>query len=145
MRALGAVARTMRGGLSPRAYVGAELPDVLALADVVISRNGTGTITELTALGKVAGFVPHATSAGNEQVDNAEHLATNGAAVTLVGDVTAERLWVATSRTRSSSGRDHGRPLRTGSTHSRRRAVTSLPKERGLNPVNGAVPTAPTP
>lgn len=71
----------------------AELPDVLALADVVISRSGAGTIAELTALGKAAVFVPLATSAGNEQVHNAEHLATHGAAVTLVGDVTAERLW----------------------------------------------------
>ena len=60
VRALGAVARTMRGGLSPRAYVGAELPDVLALADVVISRNGTGTITELTALGKRSTWRPTA-------------------------------------------------------------------------------------
>ncbi|WP_327122734.1 glycosyltransferase [Streptomyces sp. NBC_01727] len=73
----------------------AELLDVLALADVVISRGGAGTIAELTALGKAAAFVPLATSAGNEQVDNAEHLAANGAAVTLVGDVTAERLWAS--------------------------------------------------
>ncbi|MEU8836449.1 glycosyltransferase [Streptomyces sp900116325] len=35
-------------------------PDVLALADVVISRNGTGTITELTALGKRSTWRPTA-------------------------------------------------------------------------------------
>ncbi|MET7846359.1 glycosyltransferase [Streptomyces sp. NPDC005356] len=39
------------------AYVGPELPDVLALADVVISRSGAGTIAELTALGKAAVLV----------------------------------------------------------------------------------------
>ena len=39
-------------------FVGAELPDVLALADVVISRSGAGTIAELTALGKPAVLVP---------------------------------------------------------------------------------------
>ncbi|MFJ6141251.1 glycosyltransferase [Kitasatospora sp. NPDC092286] len=38
-------------------FAGAELPDVLALADVVISRSGAGTIAELTALGKAAVFV----------------------------------------------------------------------------------------
>ncbi|MFC5800019.1 UDP-N-acetylglucosamine--N-acetylmuramyl-(pentapeptide) pyrophosphoryl-undecaprenol N-acetylglucosamine transferase [Streptomyces formicae] len=73
-------------------YVGAELPDILALADVVISRSGAGTIAELTALGKPGVFVPLATSAGNEQAHNARHLADNGAAVALIDDVTAERL-----------------------------------------------------
>jgi UDP-N-acetylglucosamine--N-acetylmuramyl-(pentapeptide) pyrophosphoryl-undecaprenol N-acetylglucosamine transferase len=73
-------------------YVGAELPDVLALADVVISRSGAGTIAELTALGKAAVFVPLATSAGNEQVHNARHLADNGAALALIDDVSPERL-----------------------------------------------------
>jgi UDP-N-acetylglucosamine--N-acetylmuramyl-(pentapeptide) pyrophosphoryl-undecaprenol N-acetylglucosamine transferase len=100
-------------------YVGAELPDVLALADVVISRSGAGTIAELTALGKAAVFVPLATAAGNEQVHNAEHLATNGAAVTLVGDVTAERLWTAVAPLLTDSqqrtamaerARSYGRP-----------------------------------
>ncbi|MFE3129699.1 glycosyltransferase, partial [Streptomyces hydrogenans] len=69
-----------------------ELPDVLALADVVISRSGAGTLAELTALGKPAVFVPLATSAGNEQAHNARHLEEVGAAVALVGDVSADRL-----------------------------------------------------
>ncbi len=49
------------------------------------------------------------------------------------------RQYAATSSTRSSSGRLHGRPLRTGSAPSRRSAVTSLPNWRGLNPLNGAI------
>ncbi|NEA64676.1 UDP-N-acetylglucosamine--N-acetylmuramyl-(pentapeptide) pyrophosphoryl-undecaprenol N-acetylglucosamine transferase [Streptomyces sp. SID12488] len=73
-------------------YVGAELPDVLALADLVVSRSGAGTIAELTALGKPGVFVPLATSAGNEQVHNARHLADNGAALALVDDVSPEGL-----------------------------------------------------
>lgn len=73
-------------------YVGAELPDVLALADVVISRSGAGTIAELTALGKPGVFVPLATSAGNEQAHNARHLADNQAALALIDDVSADRL-----------------------------------------------------
>ncbi|WP_436772541.1 UDP-N-acetylglucosamine--N-acetylmuramyl-(pentapeptide) pyrophosphoryl-undecaprenol N-acetylglucosamine transferase [Yinghuangia sp. YIM S09857] len=73
-------------------FVGPELPDVLALADVVVSRSGAGTIAELTALGKTAVFVPLASSAGNEQAHNARHLADGGAAVALLGDVSAEAL-----------------------------------------------------
>lgn len=55
-------------------FVGPELPDVLALADVVIFRSGAGTIAELTALGKPSVLIPLATSAGNEQEHNALHL-----------------------------------------------------------------------
>ena len=68
-------------------FIGPELPDVLALADVVISRSGAGTIAELTALGKAAVFIPLASSAGNEQAYNASHLADAGAAVALSGEV----------------------------------------------------------
>ncbi|WP_435849429.1 UDP-N-acetylglucosamine--N-acetylmuramyl-(pentapeptide) pyrophosphoryl-undecaprenol N-acetylglucosamine transferase [Streptomyces tibetensis] len=64
--------------------VGPELPDVLALADVVISRSGAGTIAELTALGKPSVLIPLATSAGNEQEHNALHVQQAGAAVALV-------------------------------------------------------------
>jgi UDP-N-acetylglucosamine--N-acetylmuramyl-(pentapeptide) pyrophosphoryl-undecaprenol N-acetylglucosamine transferase len=65
-------------------FVGPELPDVLALADVVISRSGAGTIAELTALGKPSVLIPLATSAGNEQEHNALHLQDAGAAVALL-------------------------------------------------------------
>lgn len=73
-------------------FLGAELPDVLALADVVISRSGAGTLAELTALGKPAVFMPLATSAGNEQAHNARHLADAGAALALLGEVTPQAL-----------------------------------------------------
>lgn len=55
-------------------FVGEELPYVLALADVVVSRSGAGTLAELTALGMPAVFVPLASSAGQEQAHNARHL-----------------------------------------------------------------------
>ncbi|MGC9542809.1 glycosyltransferase [Streptomyces sp. UG1] len=67
-------------------FVGPELPDVLALADVVVSRSGAGTLAELTVLGKAAVFIPLATSAGNEQAHNARHLHDAGAAVALLGE-----------------------------------------------------------
>ena len=69
-------------------FVGAELPDVLALADVVVSRSGAGTIAELTALGKPSVLVPLPSSAGNEQVLGARRLQDLGAAVALEGDLT---------------------------------------------------------
>ncbi len=67
-------------------FVGPELPDVLALASIVIARSGAGTISELTALGKPSILVPLASSAGNEQEHNALHLQQAGAAVALTGD-----------------------------------------------------------
>jgi UDP-N-acetylglucosamine--N-acetylmuramyl-(pentapeptide) pyrophosphoryl-undecaprenol N-acetylglucosamine transferase len=75
-------------------FVGAELPDVFALADIVISRSGAGTLAELTALGKPSVLVPLIPSSGNEQEHNARHLAEAGASRALVGsDATPENLW----------------------------------------------------
>ncbi|WP_432092609.1 UDP-N-acetylglucosamine--N-acetylmuramyl-(pentapeptide) pyrophosphoryl-undecaprenol N-acetylglucosamine transferase [Streptomyces sp. bgisy100] len=121
--ALRASAAELPPGLTTRYYltgfVGPELPDVLALADVVVSRSGAGTLAELTALGKPAVFVPLASSAGGEQAHNAHHLADAGAAVALVGDVTAGRLQTAlgpllTDPARraamAEAARAHGRP-----------------------------------
>lgn len=76
-------------------FVGPELPDVLALADVVVSRSGAGTIAELTALGKASVLIPLPTSAGDEQRHNARYLAECGAAVALAGDVTPGALTAA--------------------------------------------------
>jgi UDP-N-acetylglucosamine--N-acetylmuramyl-(pentapeptide) pyrophosphoryl-undecaprenol N-acetylglucosamine transferase len=100
-------------------FVGPELPDVLALADVVISRSGAGTLAELTALGKPAVVIPLASSAGNEQAHNARHLEQAGAAVALEGDVDGERLWAAVAplladparrQTMAAASRAQGRP-----------------------------------
>ncbi|WP_306796643.1 UDP-N-acetylglucosamine--N-acetylmuramyl-(pentapeptide) pyrophosphoryl-undecaprenol N-acetylglucosamine transferase [Nocardia sp. XZ_19_369] len=73
-------------------FVGPELADVFALADVVVSRSGAGTIAEITALGKAAVLVPLASAAGNEQAHNAAALAERGAAVALLGEVSAHTL-----------------------------------------------------
>jgi UDP-N-acetylglucosamine--N-acetylmuramyl-(pentapeptide) pyrophosphoryl-undecaprenol N-acetylglucosamine transferase len=100
-------------------FVGPELPDVLALSDLVISRSGAGTLAELTALGKPAVFIPLASSAGNEQAHNARHLEESGAAVALLGEVTPDRLREAAGplltdparRTMMAErARAHGRP-----------------------------------
>ncbi|WP_125776724.1 UDP-N-acetylglucosamine--N-acetylmuramyl-(pentapeptide) pyrophosphoryl-undecaprenol N-acetylglucosamine transferase [Antribacter gilvus] len=100
-------------------FVGPELPDLLALADVVISRSGAGTIAELTALGKPSVLVPLASSAGNEQAHNAARLQEVGAAVALAGEVTPDRLCDAVAPLLADPARreqmaraalDHGRP-----------------------------------
>jgi UDP-N-acetylglucosamine--N-acetylmuramyl-(pentapeptide) pyrophosphoryl-undecaprenol N-acetylglucosamine transferase len=100
-------------------FAGTELPDVLALADVVVSRSGAGTIAELTALGKAAVFVPLASSAGNEQAHNARHLQDAGAAVALLDGVSpallrdaVEPLLLDAERRQSIAerARAHGRP-----------------------------------
>lgn len=100
-------------------FVSRELPDVLALADLVMSRSGAGTIAELTALGKPSVLVPLASSAGNEQTHNARRLLDVGAAVVLEGDVAPAQLTsvltpLLTSEARRQSmaraARAHGRP-----------------------------------
>ncbi|OLT32546.1 UDP-N-acetylglucosamine--N-acetylmuramyl-(pentapeptide) pyrophosphoryl-undecaprenol N-acetylglucosamine transferase [Actinomadura sp. CNU-125] len=69
-----------------RDFIGDEIADVLALADVVVSRSGGGTVAELTALGKPAVLVPLVPTGGDEQRRNAAHLASQGAARVLTGD-----------------------------------------------------------
>jgi UDP-N-acetylglucosamine--N-acetylmuramyl-(pentapeptide) pyrophosphoryl-undecaprenol N-acetylglucosamine transferase len=66
-------------------FVGAELPDVQALADVVVSRSGAGTLAELTALGKPSVLIPLVPTGGNEQEHNARYLQQAGAARALLG------------------------------------------------------------
>ncbi|WP_431895183.1 UDP-N-acetylglucosamine--N-acetylmuramyl-(pentapeptide) pyrophosphoryl-undecaprenol N-acetylglucosamine transferase [Nonomuraea sp. bgisy101] len=68
----------------PVPYVGAELPDLFAAADVVIARSGAGTVSELTAIGKPAVLVPLIPSGGDEQRKNASYLASGGAAKALL-------------------------------------------------------------
>lgn len=79
-------------------YVGSELADVLALADVVVSRSGAGTMAELTALGKPAVLIPYAAAAAGEQEKGARYLAEQNAAVALLGDATPARLAEALDR-----------------------------------------------
>jgi UDP-N-acetylglucosamine--N-acetylmuramyl-(pentapeptide) pyrophosphoryl-undecaprenol N-acetylglucosamine transferase len=93
--AAGRLPSALTGRYLVTGFVGPELLDVLALADVVVSRSGAGTIAELTALGKASVLVPLPTSAGDEQRHNARHLAALGAAVALDGGVTPDTLTAA--------------------------------------------------
>lgn len=68
----------------PVPYVGEELADLFAAADVVISRSGAGTVSELTAIGKPSVLVPLIPTGGDEQRKNAGYLASAGAARALL-------------------------------------------------------------
>ena len=76
-------------------FIGSELPDLFALADLVVARSGAGTIAELSALGKPAVLIPLASSAGGEQAFNARYLDERGAARALLGEVTGDDLRAA--------------------------------------------------
>ncbi|MFF5206127.1 glycosyltransferase [Streptosporangium sp. NPDC000396] len=76
----------LRERYQPVAYVGKELADVFAAADIVVSRSGAGTIAELTAVGKPSVLIPLVPSAGDEQRQNARYLAEAGAARALLED-----------------------------------------------------------
>ncbi|MFI8769414.1 UDP-N-acetylglucosamine--N-acetylmuramyl-(pentapeptide) pyrophosphoryl-undecaprenol N-acetylglucosamine transferase [Streptomyces sp. NPDC053792] len=64
-------------------YVSDGLADILAAADIVISRSGAGTLAELTAIGKPSILIPLIPTAGQEQLRNAQTLQTAGAALCL--------------------------------------------------------------
>jgi UDP-N-acetylglucosamine--N-acetylmuramyl-(pentapeptide) pyrophosphoryl-undecaprenol N-acetylglucosamine transferase len=64
-------------------FVGEELPDVYAAADLVIGRAGAGTITELAYVGKPAILIPLPGAGGDEQAVNATVLERASAAVVL--------------------------------------------------------------
>jgi UDP-N-acetylglucosamine--N-acetylmuramyl-(pentapeptide) pyrophosphoryl-undecaprenol N-acetylglucosamine transferase len=69
-----------------------EMPDLMAAADLVVSRAGVGTISEITACGLPAVLVP-GTFAGAHQEANAAVLVAEGAAVRLAdAELDSERL-----------------------------------------------------
>ncbi|MFI6503140.1 UDP-N-acetylglucosamine--N-acetylmuramyl-(pentapeptide) pyrophosphoryl-undecaprenol N-acetylglucosamine transferase [Nonomuraea typhae] len=74
----------LAGRYHPVPYVGAELPDLFAAADVVVARSGAGTVSELTAVGKPAVLIPLIPTGGDEQRKNASYLASSGAARALL-------------------------------------------------------------
>jgi UDP-N-acetylglucosamine--N-acetylmuramyl-(pentapeptide) pyrophosphoryl-undecaprenol N-acetylglucosamine transferase len=93
--------RQMRATLTPelqrryalREFIGAELPDVYAAADLVLGRAGAGTVAELAYVGLPAILIPLPGAGGDEQLRNAQVLAGVGAAVVLPqAEATIERL-----------------------------------------------------
>jgi UDP-N-acetylglucosamine--N-acetylmuramyl-(pentapeptide) pyrophosphoryl-undecaprenol N-acetylglucosamine transferase len=74
-------------------FLGDELPDVYAAADLVVGRAGAGTIAELAYVGLPAILIPLPGARGDEQALNARVLGDAGAAVVIAQpDATPERL-----------------------------------------------------
>jgi UDP-N-acetylglucosamine--N-acetylmuramyl-(pentapeptide) pyrophosphoryl-undecaprenol N-acetylglucosamine transferase len=74
-------------------FIGDELPDVYAAADVVVGRAGAGTIAELAYVGLPAILIPLPGARGDEQARNAQVLGEAGAAIVIEQpDATPERL-----------------------------------------------------
>jgi UDP-N-acetylglucosamine--N-acetylmuramyl-(pentapeptide) pyrophosphoryl-undecaprenol N-acetylglucosamine transferase len=59
-------------------FVKSEMPDVLAAADVVVSRAGANSIFEILALRKPLLLIPLKSGSRGDQLDNAESFARNG-------------------------------------------------------------------
>jgi UDP-N-acetylglucosamine--N-acetylmuramyl-(pentapeptide) pyrophosphoryl-undecaprenol N-acetylglucosamine transferase len=72
-----------RGRYALLTYVGAELGDVYAAADLVVGRSGAGTVNECVNLGKPAVYIPLPGASGDEQTANARLVATAGGGVVL--------------------------------------------------------------
>ncbi len=64
-------------------FVGDEIGDVFALADLVVGRSGAGTGAEAAALGLPSLFIPLVPTGGDEQTKNARRVADAGGAVLL--------------------------------------------------------------
>ncbi|HEX2282399.1 MAG TPA: undecaprenyldiphospho-muramoylpentapeptide beta-N-acetylglucosaminyltransferase [Thermomicrobiales bacterium] len=64
-------------------FIGDELPDVYAAADLVVGRSGAGTIAELAYVGLPAILIPLPGARGDEQSLNAQVLGDAGAAVVI--------------------------------------------------------------
>jgi UDP-N-acetylglucosamine--N-acetylmuramyl-(pentapeptide) pyrophosphoryl-undecaprenol N-acetylglucosamine transferase len=73
-----------RDGYYPIAFImPSEMKDFLAAADVIISRAGANSISEIAANGKSSILIPLPGAANNHQGMNAYYLAENGGAIVL--------------------------------------------------------------
>ncbi len=89
-------------GITVRDYID-DMPRCMAAADLVISRCGAMTLSELPAAGKPSILIPSPNVAENHQYHNAMALVNKGAAVCIEEkDLTADALWKAMERIASS-------------------------------------------
>lgn len=82
-------------GISVRPYID-DMPTCMAAADLIISRCGAMTLSEIPAAGKPSILIPSPYVAENHQYHNAMALVNKGAALCIEEkDLTADRLWDA--------------------------------------------------
>ena len=81
-------------GYCQKEFLSEEMPDALAVADIVLSRAGSNTLSELLALHKPMLLVPYPLSASRgDQVENAKSYAAQGLArVLMQEDMTAQSM-----------------------------------------------------
>lgn len=72
-------------GVSVNTFI-TDMPSAYKAADLVVSRAGAGTISELQLLGKAAILVPSPNVAEDHQTKNAKALSNNGAALLISDD-----------------------------------------------------------
>ncbi len=108
-------------GLWMNAFI-AEMPKAMAAADLVLSRAGAGTLSELEVLGKASLLVPSPNVAEDHQTHNARALAQDGAAVMIAENDLENGLAEAIQQLMEDHGRRQkiaeaalrrGRPLAT--------------------------------
>lgn len=75
-----------REGYYAMAFYGEEIKDILALSDLIITRAGASTLSEIAAVKKPAIVIPLSTSANNHQRMNAYSVAKNGGCLVLEED-----------------------------------------------------------
>ena len=79
-------------GYFPVAFIGDELKDILAVSDLIISRAGANSISEIAANGKPSILIPIEKSANNHQRMNAYSVARMGGCVVLEENNLGENL-----------------------------------------------------
>jgi UDP-N-acetylglucosamine--N-acetylmuramyl-(pentapeptide) pyrophosphoryl-undecaprenol N-acetylglucosamine transferase len=81
-----------REGYHPVSFIGEELKDILAVTDLVISRAGANSISEIAANGLPTILIPLFNSAGNHQKMNAYSIARIGGCIVLEENNLGENL-----------------------------------------------------
>jgi UDP-N-acetylglucosamine--N-acetylmuramyl-(pentapeptide) pyrophosphoryl-undecaprenol N-acetylglucosamine transferase len=76
-----------------------------AAADLVVSRSGAMTVAEITALGKVAIFVPFASGNGEQSLNIKELISKGGAFTITDSELTGERLFALINEIFKSPGK----------------------------------------
>jgi UDP-N-acetylglucosamine--N-acetylmuramyl-(pentapeptide) pyrophosphoryl-undecaprenol N-acetylglucosamine transferase len=80
-------------------FVGEEMFDVIAAADVVVSRGGAGSVMELLTLEKPTLFIPLPKSQSRgDQIDNVAYIRSRGACLELHEESMNDELFVLTVR-----------------------------------------------
>jgi UDP-N-acetylglucosamine--N-acetylmuramyl-(pentapeptide) pyrophosphoryl-undecaprenol N-acetylglucosamine transferase len=78
------------------AFIGDELPDMMAAADLVVSRAGANTLSEMAALGKPMLLIPLPTSGSRgDQLRNAEVFRRAGAALVFREEETTPEVFLS--------------------------------------------------